>query len=244
MIGIGTALNTLAILLGGTAGLLAKSDLATRRQLALRKLLGLLVVFAGFQMIWTGLAMGGLGRGVLQIVIALVATSLGRLIGSALGIQDALNRLGSYANKQFSGATTAPERDDVDGASGFVTATILFCVGPMAILGSIQEGLGGPFTTLAVKSLMDGLAAFAFARIFGASVLFAALPVLVYQGTLTLFAGLLKPHLEQEAVLASIHVTGGLLVLCTVLIVFNIKKVKLADYLPALVVAPLLAKLL
>src|SRR5262249_31214939 len=122
-----------------------------------------------------------------------------------------------------------------------ITCSLLFCVGPMAILGALQDGLDGKYQTLAVKALMDGLATMAFVTTFGWGAMLSVVPVVAYQGTITLGARLLAPFLERQALLDSVNATGGMLVFCIALVILEIKKVELADYLPSLLVAPLLA---
>jgi len=120
----------------------------------------------------------------------------------------------------------------------------LFCVGPFSLLGPLQEGLNGDFFVLAVKAVMDGLAAFAFARVFGWSVVLSGLTVLAFQGTITLLIAWAAKVAPYAVLRHATAVTGGLLVICAVLLVFEVRKVKIGDYLPALIVAPLLAWLL
>ena len=113
----------------------------------------------------------------------------------------------------------------------------------MAMLGSIQDGLTGNFRVLAIKSVMDGLAAMAFARTFGVGALFSAIPVLAYQGSLTLAAKGLEVYLQNGPILDSVNATGGLLITCMSLVILDVAKVPLADYMPSLAVAPLLTAL-
>jgi len=110
----------------------------------------------------------------------------------------------------------------------------------MAIIGALEDGLNGKVQTLAIKSVMDGLAAMAFVKSFGVGPIFAAIPVLAYQGTITLGAEALKPILGNPMLLDSISATGGLLILCISVVILDIQKVPLADYLPSLAVAPVL----
>src|SRR5262245_14067090 len=166
---------------------------------------------------------------------------LGRLTGRLLRIQKGLNRLGKYARERFSKATPdQPHR----WSEGFVTCTILFCVGPMAILGSIQDGLNGHWQTLGAKAVMDGLATMAFVGTFGWGAILAVVPVVAYQGTISLAAKSLAPFFQDPAhapLLAALNATGGLLVFCIALIILELKKIELADYLPSLAWAPFLA---
>ncbi len=196
-------------------------------------------------MIWDGIK-EGLTRGEFARIaklfgVVLVALMLGSLTGHLLGIQRRLNKLGQYAKERFSKAQTDGTKNVSDG---FVTCTLLFCVGPMAILGSLQDGLTGDFTILAVKGAMDGLATLAFTVTFGWGVMLAVLPLVAYQGAITLLAQLIEPYLKQPELMQSINLTGGFLVFCIVLIILEVRKVELANYLPALCFAPLLMWLL
>ncbi len=212
----GTLLNAAGILLGGLLGLALRRQFNPNTQIHLKNILGLLVIWVGLSTTWK---------------------SLGRLTGRLLHLQKGLNRLGEYAKDRFSKASAgAPQK----WSEGFITCTVLFCVGPMAILGSIQDGLDGKWQTLGIKAAMDGLATMAFVGPFGWGAILSVVPVVAYQGTLTLAARLLAPQLQNPALLDSINATGGLLVFCISLIIFELKKIELADYLPSLAWAPLL----
>ena len=149
--------------------------------------------------------------------------------------------MGAWAQKKFTAAT---QKEDLKHppSEGFVTCTLLFCVGPMSLLGPIQDGLTGDIEILAIKSVMDGISTMTFATTFGWSVLFSALPVLVYQGTLTLLAVVVKQWLdampEAGLLIDSVTAPGGFIVLCITLLLLEIRRIQLADYLPALVIAP------
>lgn len=233
---VGTLVNAGAIVAGGLIGLSVKRDLAPRHQLLLKTLLGVLSLYAGFRMVWTSIG-GTFGRVALQLLAALVALVLGNLLGRALGLQRRVNELGRYARERFTAAKSGkgPEAGD-----GFVTCTILFCVGPLAILGALQDGLQHDPRTLLIKAALDGLSAVAFVKVFGPGVIFSALPVLAYQGTLTLLAQVLRPMVENPAMLDGLGATGGFLVASTALLILDVHKVRLADWLPALVLGPLL----
>lgn len=233
---IGTLLNTTAILAGGAIGLTVARDISAANQQRLKFLLGAFTIYAGFSMVWAAVG-GSFGRVVKQLTIMLLALLLGNATGKLLGLQRAVSRLGEFAKERLATPTTANGSRFNDG---FVTPTLLFCVGPMAILGALEDGLIGSIRTLAIKSVLDGLATMAFARTFGWSVLLSAVPVLAYQGTITLMAGGLQSWLADPIVLKSIGATGGMLVAFIALVVLEVKKVPLADYLPSLLYAPLL----
>jgi uncharacterized membrane protein YqgA involved in biofilm formation len=231
----GTILNAGAIVAGGAAGLTLGKDLSAKTQVRLKAVLGVLVVYVGLKTTWT--ALNGTFRQILkQIAIMLLALILGNIVGKVLRLQKLLNKLGEHARNALQKSAPGESRF----AEGFVTCTILFCVGPMAIIGSLRDGLDHDIRILGIKSAMDGLATMAFVKTFGWGVICAALPVLAYQGSITLAAGYLAPYLQNGPLADSISAVGGLLVLCTALIIFDIQKVPLADYLPSLVIAPLL----
>lgn len=233
---IGTILNAGAILAGGVIGLVTTRDLSPTSQFRLKALLGVFTVYAGLSMAWDGFG-GSLGHRAAQLGIAILALMAGKLTGQLLHLQRGLSQLGQIAQRKFAGA--GKDRSRRLG-EGFLTCTLLYCVGPMAVLGALQDGLLGSIKTLAIKSVLDGLATMAFAKVFGWGVLLSAIPVLAYQGSLTLLAQLADPYLRDPTLLQSINLTGGLLVFSISLIILDLKKVPLADYLPSLLYAPLL----
>ncbi len=211
-------------------------------------LVGRLVGLAGWLgwLEWNGIGIGigisiGVGMGIgigIGFGIVFVALITGALVGRLLGFQKQLNKLGAYARERLS-------KSDEDGkgvSEGFVTCTILFCVGPMSLVGPIEDGLGRgvPFALLA-KSAMDGVATLAMAPRFGWGVMLAVIPVVSLQGTVTLLARTFEPLKDNPELLASVSLTGGMMVMTIVLVILEIRKVPLADYLPALIVAPLMA---
>ena len=237
MLMLGTILNALGILVGGVLGLSLRRQLSLPVQVGIKGLLGVLMVVVGLKTTWTSLG-GTLGQIAKQLFIVILALIFGRLTGRLLRLQKGLNRLGAYARDRF---TQAGSESGHKWSEGFITCTILFCVGPMAILGSIEDGLSGKWQTLGAKSIMDGLATMAFVGTFGWGAILSVVPVVAYQGTLTLMASLLAPWVNQDPMLLnSINATGGLLVFCIALIILELKKLELADYLPSLVFAPLI----
>ena len=233
----GTILNAAAILLGGIVGLTASKQPTLAHQMAIKVLLGAFAVYAGLSATWQ--AVNGTFLQVLkQLTIVLLALMLGNLTGKLLRVQKSLNHLGQYAKQKIAGARPATPRRT---SEGFITCSILFCVTPIAVLGSLQDGFTNNFKTLAVKSVMDGLATMAFVTTFGWGALLSVIPVIACQGTLALLARLAQPWLAKYSLLDPISATAGLLVFCIALIILELKKIELADYLPSLVFAPLLA---
>jgi hypothetical protein len=199
--------------------------------------MGVATVFVGLRMTLMSLGPGFWQAGK-ELLIVVLALTLGRITGRLLHLQKLSNKLGQYAKDKISQSQTNDARDV---GEGFVTCTLLFCVGPMAILGALQDGLEGKWQTLGIKALMDGFATMAFVTTFGWGAILAVIPVVAYQGTITLCARWLATFLRDHALIDAVTATGGLLVFCIALIILELKKIELADYLPSLVFAPLLA---
>jgi len=240
---IGAILNAAGIVVGGVVGLVRTTPLSPQTQTFYKTALGVFTVFYGLRLTWLSVN-GPFADVAKQIAIALVAITIGRLLGKLLRFQSASNHLGQYARQLIENTRpTDPHRF----GNGMNACAILFCASPLGILGAVHDGLPveagglGYFYPLAVKAVMDGLAMLGFVSLFGAGGILAALPVFVFQGTITLACSFyLEPFLRAQGLLDSVNAVGGLII-CTVgLIIFEIKKVELADYLPSLVVAPLI----
>jgi uncharacterized membrane protein YqgA involved in biofilm formation len=236
---LGTILNAIGILVGGILGLTLRRQMSQATQVGIKGALGILVIFVGLKTTWSSLG-GGFGLVAKQLVIVILALTLGRLTGRLLRLQKGINALGRYARERFAKAGAENAQQQQKWAEGFITCTILFCVGPMALLGSVQDGLSGKWQVLGAKAIMDGLATMAFVGTFGWGAMFSVVPVVAYQGSITLAAKLIAPWIQNEAMMNSINATGGLLVFCIALIILELKKIELADYLPSLAFAPLI----
>jgi len=233
----GTVLNVVGILIGGLIGLTRQKPLPPAAESFFKVALGAFTVFYGLRLTWLSLS-GSFGQVMKQLLIAVLALMLGKITGRLLRLQKMSNRLGQAARERIAAAGSASPHRLSDG---FKTCTALFCAAPLAILGSVQDGLSSYFYPLAVKAVMDGLASMGFAGLFRWGVMLAALPVFAFQGTLTLLcAQWLKPLLATHGLIASVNAAGGLLVFCVALVILGLKKIELADYLPSLVFAPLL----
>jgi uncharacterized membrane protein YqgA involved in biofilm formation len=251
MIMTGTILNALGILVGGVLGLTLRKQMSHATQVGIKSALGVLVIFVGLKTTWTSLG-GGLWPVLKQLLIVVLALMAGRLTGRLLHLQKGLNRLGQYARERFTKTASAAASDTSNAnapqtpappnrwGEGFITCTILFCVGPMALLGAIQDGLSGRWQILGAKALMDGLATMAFVGTFGWGAICSVVPVVAYQGTVTLAAQWLAPAVSDQALMNSINATGGLLVFCIAMIILELRKFDVADYLPSLFFAPLI----
>lgn len=223
----GTLINVGTVLLGSLAGTLLGNRLPDRMRLTVMDGLGLATVVIGAKMALV----------TSNILIVLGSLILGGMFGEFLDIDSAVNNLGKWVETRALGKNPNSSGSNGKFARGFVSASLLFCVGPMAIMGSIQDGLTGDFSTLAVKATLDGFAALAFASSLGPGVGFSALSVLVYQGLITLGAGFFQGVLTEPMV-NELTATGGLLILAIGLGLLELKKVRVANLLPAIFLAP------
>jgi uncharacterized membrane protein YqgA involved in biofilm formation len=239
---IGTILNVAGILLGGFVGLTRRKPLSVATESYFKVVLAAFTVFYGLRLTWVSFS-GSFVEMCKQLAVIVLALSIGKILGRALRLQKISNRLGQRAKENITDIKTDdPERF----SKGFQTCASLFCAAPLGILGSTQEGLSLSqyFYPLAIKAVMDGLASAGFVLLFGRGVLLAALPVLAVQGTITLFtARILEPILSLHNLVNSINAVSGLLVFCVALVMLGLKRIELADYLPSLIVAPLLTLL-
>ena len=237
---LGTIVNAGAVVLGGGLGLLLKKGLPARISEAIMGGVGLVVLYIGV----SGALAGE------NVLVAVLSVVLGGALGAWMDIDAALNRLGARAQAAFAGGGGKSGADGTGGAGGgsrfaegFVSASLLFCVGAMAVVGSLQSGLTGEHSTLFAKALIDGVSAMVFASAMGAGVLLSAAAVLLYQGAITLLASLLAPVLSDAAV-AEMTCAGSLLIVGIGLNLLGLTKLKLANYLPAVFLPLLLVQVL
>src|ERR1700677_2092715 len=232
----GTVLNAVGILIGSLLGLMLARQFSGSSQLAWRGVMGIVTIVLGLHLTWTALSGSPMEilRGLVVLILALIT---GRLTGRLLHIQKGLNRLGHYASQRFSQVRCGdPNRFN----EGFVVCAVLFCAGPLGIIGAVQDGLSGNWEPLAVKMVMDGLAAMGFVTVYGSGVALSAVPVFVYQGTITLLVRRLEPFLHQNNLIDPVNAVAGMLIFCVALVILELKKIELGDYLPSLATAPLL----
>ncbi len=215
---LGTLVNVVAIGAGAALGLAMGRRLSTRVRDTLMAGLGLAVLLLGLQLALQS-------RQPLIVIGSLIG---GGLLGELVGIEARLERFGQRLQQRFAGAGPVAE--------GFVTASLLYCVGAMAIMGSLQDGLGGKPTILYAKSALDGIASVALASTLGIGVLLAALPVGIYQGSLTLAAGLAK-SLLTEPVILEMNAVGGLLIVGIALDLLGIRRLPVGNLLPGIFIA-------
>lgn len=229
MSGLGTIVNALAIVGGSLIGLMLKKGLPEKWQSTIISGIGLCVCTVGAQMaLKTG-----------NIIVVIISLVIGGIIGEAIDIERLLARLGD----RLGGMLRQQESGEGTFTQGFVTASLVFCVGAMAIVGSFQDGLTGDPSTLYAKSALDGIMSVVFTANMGVGVLFSAVPVAIYQGSLTLLAGVLQPLLS-DIMVREMTATGGLLIVAIGTNLLNITKVRIGNLLPAILVAVLVAAFL
>jgi uncharacterized membrane protein YqgA involved in biofilm formation len=228
----GTLINVAAILIGGTIGLFFGSHIPERFKNTVIAGMGIFTSALGMQMFLK----------TENSLIVLGALIIGALLGEWIGIEDGLETFGQMLEKRFS-------RDSETGSSskfvrGFMVSSLLFCIGPIAIIGSIQDGLTGDYNLLAVKSTLDGFAAIAFSSTLGVGVLFSSLIILIYQGGVSLLANQLNA-IVTDPMMAEMTATGGILLIGVgISNLLEIKKIRVGNFLPALIAAPLIVWLL
>ena len=238
MIGLGTVLNVAAVLAGGAVGLALGGRIPERIRQTVMHGLGLLTIVIGMQLTFESQ----------NSLVLLGSLLLGGIMGEVLRIEHRLDRLGLWLERRTTRRDVQASDEEAGAAvssrfsRAFLTASLVFCVGPMAILGSIQDGLEGDITLLAIKSGLDLFAALGFASTLGVGTLFAALSVLAYQGVLTLAAGLASQVLTEPMV-AQMTASGGILLVALGIGLLKIKEIRTANLLPALILAPLLLAL-
>jgi uncharacterized membrane protein YqgA involved in biofilm formation len=236
----GAFLNALGILIGGLFGLALRQPLSLRVQLFFRSLLGLSTIFFGLRLAWLSINRPVLSA-VKQIFIALLAMIIGNLLGKLLGLQKISNQLGRYAGNILSSGSPPGM------AAGFSACTVLFCVAPLGLIGAVAAGLSGYCYLLAVKAVMDGLATSGSIKTLGWPAALSAFPVFLFLGSITVACRLyavpfLASHAAHDVDLVnSVNIVIGFISCGVALVIFQVRKVELANYLPGLAVAPLLA---
>ena len=240
--GLGTAVNVATVLVGATIGVLLGNRLPVRTRDVVTDALGLVtLLIAGTS------AMAILDDDLSDrvgdsapLLIVLGSLLVGGIVGSLLRLESRVEAFGGWLQSRLAGDTGSAERHRF--IEGFVVSSLVFCTGPLTILGSLNDGLGNGAEQLVLKAALDGFAAIAFAASFGWGVAASAITVLVVQGSLTLL-GLALGDVLPDAQLAAVTATGGLLLVGVALRLLRVREIPVADLLPALLVAPLLVEL-
>ena len=218
---LGTIVNCLTIIAGSLVGMIFRNGIPEKYNQTVMQAIGLAVILIGMK--------SALGCNDLLIII--ISLAAGSLIGELIGIENYLEKLGNFLETKFSKTSSS-------FSTGFVTASLMYCVGSMAIVGSLESGLTGNHDTLFAKATLDGIVGIILSSSLGIGVLFASIPVLLYQGSITLMAGLLKPLLVP-AVISQMSAIGGLLIVALGLNMIRDKKLRVGNMLPAIFI-PLL----
>ena len=238
-VGLGTIINVVAIVLGTLIGVLVGHRLQKRTSEVVTDTLGLVTLVLGALNIVAlsdaAFVNAVTGGGTLLVVLA--SLLIGGITGSLLRLEQRLEGFGAALQKRFQGSGSSEAKKKF--IDGFVAASLIFTIGPLAILGAISDGLGQGIDQLALKSALDGFASIAFAASMGWGVAAAAIPVALWQGSITFLAALVGATVA-EAAISAMTATGGILLLGVGLRLLNIRQVSVADMLPALLVAPLI----
>jgi uncharacterized membrane protein YqgA involved in biofilm formation len=213
---LGTIVNCLAIIAGSLVGLLFKNGIPDRYNQTVMQAVGLAVLLVGLK---TAIVSD-------DLLVIIISLAVGALVGEGVGIENRLERLGNFLEKKVS-------KGSGGFAQGFVTASLIYCVGSMAIVGSLESGLSGNHATLFAKSCLDGIVSIILSSSLGLGVMFSAVPVLFYQGAITLMASVLKPLLVP-AVISQMSGVGGVLILGIGMNMLREKKIKVGNMLPAI----------
>ena len=235
MIGLGTIINTIGILIGGIFGFLFKKVLNERIQDTLRKAVGIAVLFIGICGALEGILVIQDGIIVTQhVLLIVVCMALGGLVGEIINIEGGFEKLGNWL-QQKSGSN-----GDNKFVEGFVMTSFTVCIGAMAIVGAIEDGLTGDYTILLTKTMLDIITVTIMTASLGKGCIFSAIPVFVLQGSVTLLATLLVPVFTAEA-LTNLSVVGNVLIFCVGVNLVWGNKVRVANFLPAIIFAVIFA---
>lgn len=218
----GTLVNALVVLLGSGLGLLLRRGFAERYQKTVMQGIGLAVLLIGLEMALKT-------KNVLIVILSLV---IGGLLGELLNIDARLNQFGDWLTEKTKGSFG-------NVGEGFVAASLIYCVGAMAIVGAIQDGLTGDAQTLYAKSMLDGISSVVLTSALGIGVALSSVSILLYQGSISLLAGQLSPFLG-EAVIREMTAVGGLLIVGIAILMLEIKPVKVANLLPAIALSAII----
>ena len=225
----GVLVNTLAVIIGSLLGLSLRRGIPEKITRAVMTAIGLCTLYLGISSAMEGN----------NAIIAIVSLVLGAALGTRLDIDGAIRRLGDWVGLKLK----RPDQPGKAIGEGFITASLLFCVGSMTIVGSLNAGLLNDYTMLFAKSVLDFISSIMLSVSLGIGVLLSAAFVLIFQGAIVVLAQLLRPVLNSAAI-AEMSCVGGILILAVGLNLLNITKIKAADLLPALVFAPLIVFLL
>lgn len=215
---VGTIVNSIAIIVGCLLGLLIKGKLTEKISKTIMQGIALCVLYIGISSAIEGES----------TLVMIVSIAIGALIGEIIDIDKWINKLGHYLESKFQS-----NANDISIAKGFVSSSLLFCVGAMAIVGALESGLEGQHSTLFTKSILDFISSIIFTSSLGIGVIFSSIVVFLYQGSLTLGAAVLSQVLDSQ-VISNMSAVGGLLIIGLALNMLDITKIKIANLIPAI----------
>ena len=243
IVGLGTLINVVAIILGAIAGVLLGNRLSEKTSRVVTDGLGLVVLVLGGLNVISILDaefVTSVGAGI-PLLIVIGAILIGGIIGSALRIEQRLEKLGAFLQKRFAKKGSKGSKEKF--ITGFVNASLVFTIGPLAILGALSDGLGQGIEQLATKSILDGFASLAFASSLGWGVALSAIPVGLWQGLITVLAFSVGAVVSAP-IISALTATGGVLLIGVGLRLLQIRSVEVGNMLPALIVAPVITLIL
>ena len=222
---IAVIVNGVAIIIGGSIGLLLKKGIPEEMGALIMKGIALCVIYIGISGAFEGE----------NTMVAILSMVIGAILGHALRLDDRLNNLASKLENKLQKKNIDEDEPVIKSsfAEGFVTTTLLFCIGAMAIVGSLQAGLTGDYEMLFMKSTMDGISSVIFAATLGVGVLFSAFPVVIYQGIIVVIAGFVAPYLT-DYMIGEMTCVGSLLILAIAFNMLGITKIKIMNLMPAI----------
>ncbi len=230
MFGLGTVINTAAVIVGGIIGLLLKNGIKESFQKALMQACGVAVIFIGASGTLSKMLIVHNGvlktEGTMLLILSLI---LGTILGELLRIEDRMDALGERIKK------AVKRENDNMFVDGFVNVSLIICVGAMAIVGSIEDGIHGDYSMLAAKSVLDGIIVIVFASTYGVGSVFSALPILLYQGSITIFASYFG-EFASDQLINQLSFVGSALIFCVGINIAFGKKFRVGNMLPALLI--------
>ena len=215
---LGTVINSISIIIGGFLGIKLKKGIKENYSNLIMDAISLSVIIIGI--------MGAIKSE--NIIVVIISLVIGAVIGEGLGIEKKLDHLGNKLQGKFG-------KKDSNFSKGFVTASLVYCVGAMAVVGSLEAGILQSYDTLFAKSLLDGITSILFASTLGIGVIFSAIPVFLYQGSITLLSTYISSFLTPE-IITEISAVGGILIMAIGINILGIKKIKVANLLPSIFV--------
>jgi uncharacterized membrane protein YqgA involved in biofilm formation len=218
----GTTINIITVLIGSSIGILIRSKIPENYKLILLQTIGLLTIVIGLQM----------ALKTQEIIILMAALLIGAITGQLIDINNKIEIFADKLKKKFA------SQNDKYFSEGFITASIIFCVGPMTILGALNDGLKGDYELLAIKSILDGFTSIALSATFGIGVMFSIITITIIQGGISLFASYVDSYLN-EIMIAEMTAVGGIMIIAIGIVILDIKKINVANFLPALIYSPI-----